>query len=249
MNQDNHIAQELFAALSKGSGEVAVIDYGLPSPVRVERGVFLVLALLLARELRTEIREDRVGWSFLLAWRAYWPTSPILAGKIPVNLNFTLGAEAIAHSMEEAEIRTVLTAHAMTKKFLKFPWPEGWLDAGEKLKVYRKNKIGDYVRLICFGCFEEHRKTFSNLAREVPGKPRFFSPAELPPAQGVVLPVNLLANCDQISRTGFDGDSSCWPTCLFHSFGFTIATIYPLLEGPVVCAPSPLDRPRACGHL
>ena len=60
MNQDNHIAQELFAALSKGSGEVAVIDYGLPSPVRVERGVFLVLALLLARELRTEIREDRV---------------------------------------------------------------------------------------------------------------------------------------------------------------------------------------------
>ena len=61
MNSSYHIANELFAALSKQIGAPALVDYGLPSPVRLNRGALLVLALRLARDLKSETSEDRVG--------------------------------------------------------------------------------------------------------------------------------------------------------------------------------------------
>ena len=125
MNSSYHIANELFAALSKKIGSPALVDYGLPNPVRLNRGVLLVLALRLARDLKSEAKGDRVGvvlppgLAGVLANLALF-----FAGKVPVNLNFTLGSDAVGQSMKAAGIRTVLTAKALTAKFPNFPWPD-----------------------------------------------------------------------------------------------------------------------------
>ena len=54
---------------------------------------------------------------------------------------------------------------------------------------------------------------------------------------------NLLSNCHQIAQFGlFAEDARILANLpLFHSFGFTITTLYPLLEGlEIVSATSPL---------
>ena len=61
MNPSNHIANELLKVLSKKIGSSALVDYGLGSPIRLKRGTLLVLAIRLAGDLKSEIKEDRVG--------------------------------------------------------------------------------------------------------------------------------------------------------------------------------------------
>lgn len=52
----------------------------------------------------------------------------VLAGIVPVNLNFTAGRQAIQAALLKGEIETVLTAEAMKSKLKDFPWPEATLD-------------------------------------------------------------------------------------------------------------------------
>ena len=61
MNSSYHIANELFAALSKKISAPALVDYGLPSPVRLNRGALLVLAFMasLVIEKRNKRRSGR----------------------------------------------------------------------------------------------------------------------------------------------------------------------------------------------
>ena len=48
----------------------------------------------------------------------------LLSGKIPVNLNFTAGSEAIISSIEQAKLDHIITAQAFIDKYPEFPWPE-----------------------------------------------------------------------------------------------------------------------------
>ena len=61
MGVPNHIASEIFASLSKKVYAPAIVDYGLPSPVRLNCGTLLILALRMAGDLKREIKDHRVG--------------------------------------------------------------------------------------------------------------------------------------------------------------------------------------------
>ena len=248
MNPSNHIANEVFTTLSKKIGAPALVDHGLPSPVRLNRGTLLILALRLARDLKSEIREDRVGvvlppgLAGVLANLALF-----FADKVPVNLNFTLGSDAVNHSMKAAGIRTVLTAKSLTRKFPNFPWTDELVDIGERLKGYRNEKLSLFRQLAWLrffpGSFAKSRK----IPREGGEKEAIllFTSGSSGAPKGVMLSHrNLISNCHQISQFGlFAEDAKILANLpLFHSFGFTITTLYPLLEGlEIVSAPSPLD--------
>jgi hypothetical protein len=47
----------------------------------------------------------------------------VLAGKIPVNLNFTAGRAAIDSAIRRGEIDRFLTADIFVRKMQSFPWP------------------------------------------------------------------------------------------------------------------------------
>ncbi len=248
MNPSNHIANELLKVLSKKIGSSALVDYGLGSPLRLKRGTLLVLAIRLAGDLKSEIKEDRVGvvlppgLAGVLANLALF-----FADKIPVNLNFTLGSEAIKQSMEDAEIKTILTAQGVRKKFPEFPWLDHWIDLGEKLKAYRKEKFFlfrqlAWLRLFPMSFVRSHEVPSQGGEKEAA---LLFTSGSSGNPKGVALSHrNLLSNCHQISQVGlFSEDAKILANLpLFHSFGFTIATLYPLLDGlEIVAAPSPLD--------
>jgi acyl-[acyl-carrier-protein]-phospholipid O-acyltransferase/long-chain-fatty-acid--[acyl-carrier-protein] ligase len=248
MNPSNHIANELLKVLSKKIGSSALVDYGLGSPLRLKRGTLLVLAIRLAGDFKSEIKEDRVGvvlppgLAGVLANLALF-----FADKIPVNLNFTLGSEAIKQSMEDAGVKTILTAKGVRKKFPEFPWLDNWIDLGEKLKTYRKEKFFLFRQLAWLRLFP---RSFVR-SHEVPSQggekeaALLFTSGSSGNPKGVALSHrNLLSNCHQISQVGlFSEDAKILANLpLFHSFGFTIATLYPLLDGlEIVAAPSPLD--------
>ncbi len=248
MNKPDHLASELFGALSKEPNRPAIIDYGLPSPTVLKRGILLNLALRLALELRSEVEENRVGVVLPPGLGGVVANLAILfADKVPVNLNFTLGPETVSQSMREAGVKTILTAKSMVGKFPKFPWPDSILDVADKLKDYRKEKFSVLLRLLWLRVAPH---SFAK-AYQVPLKGGskegiiLFTSGSSGSPKGVVLTHdNLLANCRQISQVGlFAQDSKILANLpLFHSFGFTIATLYPLLDGlQIVAAPSPLD--------
>src|ERR1019366_5837990 len=81
------------------------------------------------RRLRKTVPAHRIG--IVLppgAGGAIANLAVVLAGKVPVNLNFTAGAAAIEASLRIPQIDTVITADAMRAKLPAFPWPARTLD-------------------------------------------------------------------------------------------------------------------------
>ena len=168
------------------------------------------------------------------------------AGKVPVNLNFTLGSDAVGQSMKAAGIRTVLTAKALTAKFPNFPWPDEWFDVGERLKGYRKEKLSLFRQLAWLRFSRKFRglSRYSSCRGDKEAALLFTSGSSGSPKGVMLSHQNLLSNCHQIAQFGlFAEDARILANLpLFHSFGFTITTLYPLLEGlEIVSATSPLD--------
>lgn len=174
----------------------------------------------------------------------------LLSGKVPVNLNFTAGSDAIKSSIQQAGLDQIITAQAFVDKYPNFPWPEKnkilliekvlpslkpkiifWLIA---LKIFSAKSLASMLRLSTKGGNDEAVLLFTSGSS---GNPK-----------GVVLShKNILSNVTQFgSRLDLDQDDKilgCLP--LFHSFGSTVTLWYPMLEGiELVTYPSPLEPPK-----
>ncbi len=171
----------------------------------------------------------------------------LFAGKVPVNLNFTAGVEAVNHSIKEADLDRFLTAQPFIDKLPKFPWPsEEKLIFVEKVlpkikgriklwyifgKLFSANRLAKMLGVCKTGDREEAMLLFTSGSS---GSPK-----------GVVLSHrNLLANINQfgsrIDLTKEDKVLGCLP--LFHSFGATVTMWYPVIQGvTLVTYPSPLE--------
>ena len=76
-------------------------------------GRALVGSLLLARAIRRHVpgRRHRSAFCFRPRSAARSPTSPpSMSGRVPVNLNFTAGRDAMAAAIERCGITTMLTS-------------------------------------------------------------------------------------------------------------------------------------------
>jgi hypothetical protein len=101
-------------------------------------GKVLIGAILFSRLVRRRLPQDRqvgvvlppsVGGTVV-------NLGLVLAGKVPVNLNFTASADAFVSSMEQADIRTVITAGKMMEKAPGLPWPEQVMLAEDVIKEF-----------------------------------------------------------------------------------------------------------------
>ena len=91
IQEKSHLGYELVRSLKKNFFHMGLIDHGLPHPVRMKRGTILVLALNLAKELKEQIPDKRVGVVLPSGLGGVLANlGLILADKIPVNLNFTI---------------------------------------------------------------------------------------------------------------------------------------------------------------
>jgi acyl-[acyl-carrier-protein]-phospholipid O-acyltransferase / long-chain-fatty-acid--[acyl-carrier-protein] ligase len=242
----SHLAYEVLRGLKRRSKSAGIIDGFDGTALRFDK--LLAAGIVLAKELRKRTEHKRVGIVLppgkggLLCNLAV-----LLAGKIPVNLNFTASDQAIASCIEQAKLDLFLTATPFVEKLASFPWPPAqqlllldqtlpklklriawWLLITKFLSaesltamLHLPKKGGDQEAVLLF------TSGSSGLPKGVPLSHR-----------------NLLANINQFgARVDLKSDDKilgCLP--LFHSFGSTVTIWYPFIEGvTVVTYPSPLE--------
>ena len=172
------------------------------------------------------------------------------AGKIPVNLNFTAPKKAIDFSINEAGIDRLISANALIEKLPEFPWlgPESMVLLDElKPKLKRPTLI--WILKLKFLSSESiiKQRNLEDSKNHDEALLLFTSGSSGQPKGVPLSHRNMLANiCQFSSRVRCDvGDKvmGCLP--LFHAFGSTATTFFPLLQGfDLVTYPSPLETKK-----
>lgn len=225
-------------------------------------GKALIGALAIARLMRRLIPEGERHVGLVLppsVGGALMNAGLVLAGKVPVNLNFTTSAATFDASLNQAEINTVITARKVVEKVTQLRWPEGLLFADDL-----KNQITGVDRMIAL-----LQALLVPVRWLVPPMPEqgddlltiIFSSGTTGEPKGVMLTHhNILSNIEGLSEILRPDPSIhlCATLPIFHSFGFTAGIWFPLLGGfQASYHTSPLDttqvidliRERRCNIL
>ncbi|MDR0352631.1 MAG: AMP-binding protein [Opitutaceae bacterium] len=243
---NRHLGREVLRALAKRLRQVQFIDR-TGERAEVSSLKLVGAACALAGRIRQTIPEHRVGIVLPPGAGATIANLAVLvAGKVPVNLNFTAGRAATEASMRIGEIKTILTAAAMRERLPHFPWPAATLDLKEEIAATGKRTILLWMLLAWL--------LPNQLLPVLRGVPRhggdeeaglLFTSGTAGEPKGVVLTHrNILANCWQISSTSILPPSSVVLACLplFHGFGFTVTLWYMILRGcRTITVPNALD--------
>jgi acyl-[acyl-carrier-protein]-phospholipid O-acyltransferase/long-chain-fatty-acid--[acyl-carrier-protein] ligase len=210
-------------------------------------GRLLAVSLALAFWLKKNVPERRVG--IVLppgAGATIANLGVILAGKIPVNLNFSTGRASNESAMARSGVQRLITAPALVEQIKDFPWLENRIDIAALLKSFSPSTLKQLWLMALLSPVPILRRRL--------GLPKkgdreeaalLFTSGSAGDPKGVIMTHrNILSNTAQIGavlgRIKLDSILGCLP--VFHSFGFTVTFWWPLLGGPrVVTYPSPLD--------
>ncbi|HLJ44703.1 MAG TPA: acyl-[ACP]--phospholipid O-acyltransferase [Bryobacteraceae bacterium] len=170
-----------------------------------------------------------------------------LAGKVPVNLNFTAGPEAMASASEQCGIKTTITSKVFLAK-ANVQTPDGAVFVEDLLK-----SAGSFARLMAYvrarwmpAGILAPKQTPDSMATVI------FSSGSTGTPKGVMLSqYNIISNIEAIAQVFWIAESDRIVGVLpfFHSFGFTVTIWFPLIACcGVVYHPNPTDA-KAIGAL
>jgi acyl-[acyl-carrier-protein]-phospholipid O-acyltransferase/long-chain-fatty-acid--[acyl-carrier-protein] ligase len=217
-------------------------------------GRTLTAAILLAGWLRkNRLAEERLGLLLPASvGGALANLATLLCGKVPVNLNFTSGSEAIRSACTQCDIRTVLSSRIFLKK-AKLEEPEGVVYLEDLLPAF--SGVAKAIALLRARLSPQGWLLRSLGASHV--KPDdvatiIFSSGSSGEPKGVMLSHRgILANIEggQLLFHVRSSDVIGGILPLFHSFGFTYTLCFPLMVGArVAYHPNPLDA-KMIGEL
>jgi acyl-[acyl-carrier-protein]-phospholipid O-acyltransferase / long-chain-fatty-acid--[acyl-carrier-protein] ligase len=217
-------------------------------------GRTLAGSLLIAEWLRKNRREDEMVGVLLPSTvaGALVNVGATIAAKVPVNLNFTAGPEAMAAAAAQCRIKTTITSKAFLAK-AKIEAMEGGVYVEDILggaSGATKAAAMMRARLMPAGLllrrYSKRAQTPDSLATVV------FSSGSTGVPKGVMLShYNLISDIDAMVQVFWlnSDDRIVGVLPFFHSFGFTVTIWLPLLSGcGAVYHPNPLDA-KATGSL
>jgi acyl-[acyl-carrier-protein]-phospholipid O-acyltransferase/long-chain-fatty-acid--[acyl-carrier-protein] ligase len=155
----------------------------------------------------------------------------MIAGKVPVNLNFTAGRESMASAVEQCGIRTILTSKVFLAK-AKLEAMEGMVyleDLMGQMSGFQKLRALLAARLLpARWLAPKEKRNGDSLATVI------FSSGSSGVPKGVMLSHhNILSNIQAMAQVFWINDSDVIVGVLpfFHSFGFTVTIWLPLVSG------------------
>src|ERR1051326_2820553 len=127
---DRHLGEECVRGLKRRRFSTAVID-GTDNTA-LARAKLLAAASALSRFLRRNFPDERIA-IVLPASKGSMVANlaATLAGKVPVNLNFTMGRAANESCCRRAELRVAISASQFIDRVKDFPWPQQVLKLDE----------------------------------------------------------------------------------------------------------------------
>lgn len=169
----------------------------------------------------------------------------LLAGKVPVNLNYTLSKEAIDSCVQQCDIKTVVTSTAFLNK-AQIVVPCKYLLLEEKLANPTRGEKFTAARLARYSSAKSIER---KLAGKIAGLDELatvvFSSGSTGEPKGVMLShYNVQSNIQQLGQVVAPTQRDIFLGVLpfFHSFGFTATMALPPILGlGVVYHPNPLD--------
>ncbi len=241
---DRHLAEDCIRGLKRRRFSTAVVD-GIDHS-ELSRAKLLGAAAALSRFLRKQFPDPRIGIVLPASKGSVVANLAVaLAGKVPVNLNFTMGRAANEFCRDRAALRVAISATAFMERIKDFPWPQRVLKLDELMPQLKKQILFWWMMSIfCPGI----------ILRRVLGIPKMgghaeaillFTSGSTGDPKGVVLSHrNIVGNVSQfrelLDAKREDGILASLP--FFHSFGCTVTLWYPLIEGVrIVTYPNPLE--------
>lgn len=243
---DLSLGYALIQGFKKHGSRNSVVD-GKDDNVRRFDQVFAT-ALALAQVVKRETKKERVGIILPPGLGGLiCNVAVLMAGKIPVNLNFTAGRSAIDSAIRQGQIDRFLTADIFVRKMQSFPWPPmKQLILIERLLPKMKASI---VKWLVLSKILPAALLAAVLGVSKKGGRKeallLFTSGSSGEPKGVALTHrNIIANVMQFgSRLGMKSTDSilgCLP--LFHSFGCTVTLWFPIIYGlHLVTYPTPLE--------
>lgn len=236
----------LLCGLKKHGTSNRVITGEDGSDQRFDR--ILAIAIALSQHIKKETSQGRVGIALppstggLIANLAV-----VLAGKVPVNLNFTASEEGIRSAIHQSGIDRIITADPFVRRTQRFPWPPNrQIIFLERVLPAMKGAISGWL-------IATKAMPARALARALHLSPKggdreavlLFTSGSSGEPKGVALSHrNIIANVHQFSSRLQLRSNDCALGCLplFHSFGCTVTLWYPVIEGVnLITHPNPIE--------
>jgi acyl-[acyl-carrier-protein]-phospholipid O-acyltransferase / long-chain-fatty-acid--[acyl-carrier-protein] ligase len=241
---DRHLAEECVRGLKRRPFATAVVD-GLDHSL-LSRSKLLGAAAALSRLFRKEFPDQRIAIVLPASKGSMMANLAVtLAGKVPVDLNFTIGRAANESCIKRANLRVAISATQFIDRIKDFPWPERVLKLDELMPRLKRQIVfwwmmsilapaGLLLRLLQIPKGGGHAEATLLFTSGSTGEPK-----------GVVLShCNIVGNVSQF-RELLDAkkdDALLASLPFFHSFGSTVTLWYPLIEGVrIVTYPNPLE--------
>jgi acyl-[acyl-carrier-protein]-phospholipid O-acyltransferase / long-chain-fatty-acid--[acyl-carrier-protein] ligase len=175
-----------------------------------------------------------------------------LAGRTPVNLNFTIGPEALTAALELAGIKTIITSKKFLSKASLEERPGMIFLEDLRGEITGLDKIMGIVHARLTPMPLLRRRFSGPVSENSPLATIIFSSGSTGVPKGVMLThANILANVDSLAQIFPMGPSDVFIGVLplFHSFGFTGTFWFPLSMGAgVAYHPNPMDA-KTIGEL
>ncbi len=246
-----HLGAAAIRGLKRHPLRTLVID-GLDDST-LSCGKLLGVAAALSRYLRREVVAPRIGIVLPASKGGVVANlSVVLAGKVPVGLNFTSGRDALERAQAIAGLTTALSARVFQKRLTDFPWPENVILLDELLPKIKRQIFLWWLAAICLPAWVLIRLLGVDRGGDSEEAVLLFTSGSSGDPKGVVLSHrNLVGNVSQfrelIDATAQDVILASLP--FFHSFGCTVTLWFPLIEGVRIATyPNPLEAGK-CAEL
>jgi acyl-[acyl-carrier-protein]-phospholipid O-acyltransferase/long-chain-fatty-acid--[acyl-carrier-protein] ligase len=241
---DRHLAEACLRGLKRKRFSTAVID-GMDHS-ELSRAKLLGAATALSRFLRKEFPDQRIAIVLPASKGSMVANLAVtLAGKVPVDLNFTMGRAANEFCCQRAELRVAITATAFMDRVKDFPWPERVLKLDELLpRMKSKILFWWMMSIFCPARILLRLLQIPKQGGHTEASLLFTSGSTGDPKGAVLSHRNIVGNvsqfCELLDATRKDAILASLP--FFHSFGATVTLWYPLIEGVrIVTYPTPLE--------